>query len=210
MEGTVRFNISLSLPPSFFFWKAKCTHSWSIFKSINWISPRWHTDLQISHAGKMLSVMHFIFCTHTHTLAQTDAQTDVHIQAYIKPYANIVSISCLEMDLMALLWKQREEGGEFRLGDREAADWVMCCYCCERCQLPGAITHTWQGEMMWDEATCHIRNLKLRFNQKWVGMRRRGRIHGTVCVCGQTLFITGTFGTNYVGKNIYIEPRKNK
>lgn len=67
--------------------------------------------MQISHAGKMLSVMHFKFCTHTHTLAQTDAQTDVHIQAYIKPYANIVSISCLEMDIMALLWKQREEGG---------------------------------------------------------------------------------------------------
>ena len=99
----------------FFSWKAKCTHSWSIFKSINWISPRWHTDLQISHAGKMLSVMHFVLCTHTHThthtLAQTDAQKDVHIQAYIKPYANIVSISCLEMDIMALLWKQREEGG---------------------------------------------------------------------------------------------------
>lgn len=51
------------------------------------------------------------YILHTHTLAQTDAQTDVHIQAYIKPYANIVSISCLEMDIMALLWKQREEGG---------------------------------------------------------------------------------------------------
>ena len=68
-------------------------------------------------------ILHTHTHTHTHTLAQTDAQTDVHIQAYIKPYANIVSISCSEMDIMAPLWKQREEGGrEFRLGDREAAD----------------------------------------------------------------------------------------
>lgn len=61
---------------------------------------------------------------HTHTQAQTYAQKDIHmhIQAYMKAYAHIVSVSCLEMDIMALHGRQREEGEEFRQGDRETAD----------------------------------------------------------------------------------------
>lgn len=78
------------------------------FKSINWISLRWHTDLQISHAGRTLAVMHYIFYTHTHTDA--DLCAHMHIQAYIKAHAHIVSVSCLEMDIVALHGRRGQEG----------------------------------------------------------------------------------------------------
>lgn len=41
----------------------------------------------------------------------TQRVVHMHIQAYIKAYAHIVSVFCLEMDIMALHGTQREEEG---------------------------------------------------------------------------------------------------
>lgn len=46
----------------------------------------------------------------------------MHIQAYIKAYAHIVSVSCLEIDIMAVHGRQREEGG----GETESLQTELC------------------------------------------------------------------------------------
>lgn len=63
MHRAVHFTISISLShslPS----KVKCTHSLSIFRSINWISLPWHD--RNSEAGRTPAILRFVLCAHTH------------------------------------------------------------------------------------------------------------------------------------------------
>lgn len=57
-----------------------------------------------------MAVIHFIFCSHKH---KAQPFVHKHIQVQIKAYAHFVSVSCLEMDIVALKTEGRQRTSDW-------------------------------------------------------------------------------------------------